>query len=641
MWHGIYHVIAAYEIMARISVIIPMYNNGATIGRAVESVLRQTVQDFEIIVCDDFSTDNSIDVVRGMPDARMRIITADAHRNANVCRNRGVMAATGEYIAFLDADDQWLPNHLEHGTNVLQKTGADGVYGVPIFTPDATPPVYVHRRPHETMLDYLLRAPYNAQTSTLILKADTVRAVMFDETLTRHQDYDFLCRYDKEFRLVGDVTPTVLYNRTPKEFRPELLESCIRVIKRHGGGIKNNAVAASYASSMLHLCRCDEHRRFYEQMRDKYSRNLINIVEIDSRIVGLQSGIQRYFDILDSARPPNLNVFKIIFYNGPNIREISMRMVPGELQIRHPSGVSVSMLTGLAMTMAGPVLDDMQNLIVKCNCLGTESMALAIRARLWCRIVGVLHCLPHRSRRNAVAWQKNPNKSPFPQISPWRAFDHIILVCDSGREWLAGVKNKLPYTVIRNGINPVPIVRRHDDGVFRFIFPGGFAPHKGFHKIIPAIRIVAAKHKIQVVVMGGGNIRDEDIAGLPIVRTGLLTDDAAVDEWYTRADCALFASVSEACSFAGIESMARNLPIVSTAATGLVEMFGGGALFVKMQPTGDIDASEYATAMMRVIESAPLRLKLGATAYAQYLRKYTARRMVRETLRLYKKLLVI
>jgi len=627
--------------MAQVSVIIPMYNNGATIGRAIKSVLRQTVQDFEIIVCDDFSSDNSVNIVQNINDARIRLIKSETHTNANVCRNRAIMAATGLYVAFLDADDWWAENHLARMLNLLHESGADGAYGVPMFPDDATSPVYVRRRPGESMIDYLLRAPYNAQTSTLVLKTNTVRAVMFDETLLRHQDYDFLCRYDKKFRLVGDAVPSVFYAITPKKFNPELMKSCITCMERHSGDITRHAGVVGYATAMLRLCKNDEDRRFFIRMREKYSRNLINVIEIDSHNLGLQSGIERYINILDAYLPPNVNIFKIIFYQGPNIREIRIRHIPGELQVFHPIGIPIATLVGLAMSMAGPILDDMDNLIVKCNCLGTESMALAVRARVHCRLVGVLHCLPHRSARNAAARQKNPNAAIFPQINSWRAFDHIILVCDTGREWLAGVKNKLPYTVIRNGIPPVQAAQPHDDGVFRFIFPGGFASHKGFDKIIPAIRMVAAKYKIQVIVMGGGTVPEKDITDLPIIRTGLLNDDAAVNECWGNADCALFASVSEACSFAGIEAMAHNLPIVSTTAVGLVEMFGRGALFVKMSPTGEIDAAEYAAAMMRIIENKSLRVKLGAVAYARYLAHYTAHRMTRETYKLYKKLLSI
>ncbi len=618
-----------------------MYNNGATIGRAIKSVLRQSVQDFEIIVCDDFSSDNSIQVVQHVDDARIRLIKHDRHTNANVCRNRAIMDATGEFVAFLDADDWWAENHLARMISLLQETDADGAYGVPMFPDDATPPLYVHRRNGETMIDYLLRAPYNAQTSTLVLKTNTARAVLFDETLLRHQDYDFLCRYDKKFRLVGDTVPSVFYTITPKKFNQELVKSCIACMERHRGDIRRYAGAAGYATAMLRLCTNDQDRKYFIQMREKYSRNLINVIEIDSRNLGMQSGIERYLNILDELAPSNIGIFKIIFYQGPNIREIRIRHIPGELQVLHPLGVPVATLVGLVMTMAGPIVDNMENLIVKCNCLGTEAMALAIRTRVHCRLVGVLHCVPHRSARNAAARQRNPRAAVFPQINAWRAFDYIILVCDAGREWLAGVKNKLPYTVIHNGITPVQSARPHNDGVFRFVFPGGFAPHKGFDKIIPAIRMVAQKYNIQVVVMGGGVAPDKDIADLPIICTGLLKDDAVLNECWCNADCALFASVSEACSFAGIEAMAHNLPIVSTAAAGLVEMFGRGALFVKMSPTGEIDTTEYANAMMRIIENKALRVKLGAVAYARYLAQYTARRMTRKTWRLYKQLLSV
>jgi glycosyltransferase involved in cell wall biosynthesis len=97
--------------MITVSVVIPAYNAARFIGGAIESVLAQTYADYEVIVVDDGSRDQTADVVSGFGQ-RVRLI-AQANAGASAARNRGVREAAGSWIAFLDSDDEWQPSHLE------------------------------------------------------------------------------------------------------------------------------------------------------------------------------------------------------------------------------------------------------------------------------------------------------------------------------------------------------------------------------------------------------------------------------------------------------------------------------------------------------------------------------------------------
>lgn len=95
-----------------ISVVIPLYNKAHTIVKTLNTVLNQTYQDFEVVIVNDGSTDNGVEVIKqNFSDTRIRIIN---QKNAGVsaARNRGVKEAKGDWIAFLDADDEWLPEYL-------------------------------------------------------------------------------------------------------------------------------------------------------------------------------------------------------------------------------------------------------------------------------------------------------------------------------------------------------------------------------------------------------------------------------------------------------------------------------------------------------------------------------------------------
>lgn len=99
--------------MPPISIIVPVFNRAHTIRRTLDSCLRQTDRDWEAIVVDDASTDDSIDIISSIRDPRIRLMRHDVNQGAGPARNTGARAASGEWIAFLDSDDELVPDALE------------------------------------------------------------------------------------------------------------------------------------------------------------------------------------------------------------------------------------------------------------------------------------------------------------------------------------------------------------------------------------------------------------------------------------------------------------------------------------------------------------------------------------------------
>lgn len=113
----------------RFSVIVPLYNKAGYVQRTLESVAAQTYRDFECIVVNDGSTDNSMEVVRGLKieDRRLKILT-QGNSGVAVTRNNGVAVSNGEYVCFLDADDWWEPNFLEELDRLIREYPDAGLY---------------------------------------------------------------------------------------------------------------------------------------------------------------------------------------------------------------------------------------------------------------------------------------------------------------------------------------------------------------------------------------------------------------------------------------------------------------------------------------------------------------------------------
>jgi glycosyltransferase involved in cell wall biosynthesis len=110
-----------------VSVILPTFNRGRTLRRAVDSILNQSYGHLEVLVMDDGSTDGTAEVMAGITDPRVRYVPLALNRGASRARNAGLALARGEFIAFQDSDDEWLAGKLERQVTAAREAGAGPV----------------------------------------------------------------------------------------------------------------------------------------------------------------------------------------------------------------------------------------------------------------------------------------------------------------------------------------------------------------------------------------------------------------------------------------------------------------------------------------------------------------------------------
>ena len=114
--------------MEKVSVIVPMHNSSKHIQECIESVINQTYKNIELIIVDDKSTDNSLEIAESIKDERIKIIKLSQNVGAAMARNRGIDEASGEYICFLDSDDYWYKEKIEKQVKFIKENDYTFIY---------------------------------------------------------------------------------------------------------------------------------------------------------------------------------------------------------------------------------------------------------------------------------------------------------------------------------------------------------------------------------------------------------------------------------------------------------------------------------------------------------------------------------
>ena len=253
--------------MSLASVIIPAYNAAKFVGGAIESVLAQTVHDFEIIVVDDGSKDDTVGAVAPyLADSRVRYLLQE-NRGLPGARNAGAKVSSGEYLAFLDADDFLSPNALEAMMRKFDETGSAWL-NVGVLKLEGESKTVRHPRLPEGELLHLILQDDFITRSPFYPRKEFFAIGMYDEEIRMREDWDINIRMisaGRPFVLLDE--PLYLYTRTEGSITTSNLHKLFfyteKLLRKHHKTLAdsgNKEVALLYASNMWWLAR----RYFYE-----------------------------------------------------------------------------------------------------------------------------------------------------------------------------------------------------------------------------------------------------------------------------------------------------------------------------------------------------------------------------------------
>ncbi len=205
-----------------VSVIIPTYNRAHTLPLSIGSVLNQTYKNLELIVMDDGSEDGTEEYVRNIADNRVRYWRNETNMGPSAARNRGAELAKGEYLAFQDSDDEWMPEKL--GKQMRRMLAEEeislvycefGLYLDGRFLLTVPPRTIPDREKEGNLFSYFLLYPLISTQTIVVKREEFIREQGFNTALKAYEDFEFTLRYAKDHKIGFVQEPLVKVNSSP------------------------------------------------------------------------------------------------------------------------------------------------------------------------------------------------------------------------------------------------------------------------------------------------------------------------------------------------------------------------------------------------------------------------------------------
>lgn len=197
------------------SVVIPLYNKQNYIAATIQSVLAQTFTDFEVVIINDVSTDNSLSIAQSIKDDRIRIINHEKNSGLSASRNTGINNSVADYIAFLDADDIWKPDFLKEIHSLIKNYPEANIFGThyeELYPNDIiiVPEINAKTGIIKNFFEKEINKHIYCFSSVCVQKSLFQKTGLFNESITMGEDVDFNIRANLQGILAYDSKPMAI-----------------------------------------------------------------------------------------------------------------------------------------------------------------------------------------------------------------------------------------------------------------------------------------------------------------------------------------------------------------------------------------------------------------------------------------------
>lgn len=275
-----------YSSAPRISVIIPCYNHGNYLAKAVQSVFDQHYQDVEIIVVDDGSADNTREIAEQFPGVKYIF---QENQGLSAARNTGIEASTGNYLVFLDADDWLLKKALSINAAILNHDKSLGFVSGAFLLSRPGLEQEVRKQVNSDHYLRLLQENYISMHATVMYTRRVFRTIRFDTSLRACEDYDVYLRVSREYPVYHHTQLLAAYWQHDANMSSDLalmMKSALEVLKRQEESLRSSLEKRAFIAGIqywkeyyainMYARLVDVKHRISKQLRQKFLNSLWN-----------------------------------------------------------------------------------------------------------------------------------------------------------------------------------------------------------------------------------------------------------------------------------------------------------------------------------------------------------------------------
>lgn len=266
-----------------ISVIMPTYNREKTIKRAIDSVLNQTYQDIELIIVDDYSTDDTEKVISRINDKRLRYIKLEKNSGACHARNVGLDNAKGEYIAFQDSDDEWIKDKLDKQLKMLTENKVDIIFCSAKHIGKNEIIIPKEKLNEQQIKNKIFKSNF-ISTQTILATKACFEQVRFDEKMPRFQDWDLIIRMLENFSIIHIDEPLVnvyIQSDSISKCKDKAIKALELMLNKYQTELKNfTELQKAYLYEQIAMFKITSGKKGRKELEEAFKREKNNKIKV-------------------------------------------------------------------------------------------------------------------------------------------------------------------------------------------------------------------------------------------------------------------------------------------------------------------------------------------------------------------------